>query len=135
MIKSRRRIPDTRASPSQSVHRILSLPPTGWQVLGAGLNCSEIKPDVRFTLKADIRADVSLSPLCAKTGCEQSQQMTQLFDHLVGAGEQRWRHFEAERSGGPEIDDEFDSGRLLHRQVGGLRTLENAAGVVADLAI
>ena len=31
---SRRRIPDTRASPSQSVRRILSLPPTPWQVLG-----------------------------------------------------------------------------------------------------
>src|SRR5262249_55959160 len=41
MTKSRRRIPDTRAPPSQSVRRILSLPPTPWQVLGAGLNCSE----------------------------------------------------------------------------------------------
>ena len=39
---SRRRIPDTRASPpSQSVRRILSLPPTPWQVLGADLNRSE----------------------------------------------------------------------------------------------
>ena len=27
-----------------------------------------------------------------------------LFDHLVGAGEQRWRHGEAERLGGFEID-------------------------------
>src|SRR5215467_16193916 len=34
---------------------------------------------------------------CAKTGCEQSQQTAQLFDHLVGAGEQRWRDFEGER--------------------------------------
>src|SRR5262249_16210032 len=37
-MRTRRRIPDTRASPSQSVRRILSLPPTQWQVLGAGLN-------------------------------------------------------------------------------------------------
>jgi hypothetical protein len=41
MTKSRRRIPDTRASPSQSVRRILSLPPPGWQVPGTDLNCSE----------------------------------------------------------------------------------------------
>jgi hypothetical protein len=27
------------------------------------------------------------------------------LDHLVGAGEQRWRHVEAERAGGRQIDD------------------------------
>ena len=27
-----------------------------------------------------------------------------LFDHLVGAGEQRWRNGEAERLGGLEVD-------------------------------
>lgn len=28
-----------------------------------------------------------------------------LFDDLVGGGEQRWRHCEAERRGGLEVDD------------------------------
>src|SRR5262249_19850904 len=33
--------------------------------------------------KADKQADVSLSPLSANSGCEQSQQTHWLFDHLV----------------------------------------------------
>jgi hypothetical protein len=33
-----------------------------------------------------------------------SRRHLQLFDHLVGAGEQRLRHVEAERLGGLEVD-------------------------------
>jgi hypothetical protein len=51
---------------------------------------------VRFASKADMQAHISLSPLCAKSGREQMQQMkaaiVRLFDHLVGTGEQRHRH-------------------------------------------
>ena len=42
---------------------------------------------------------------------------------------------EAERLGGLEIDDQLDFGGLLHRQVGRLLALEDAAGVDADHAI
>jgi hypothetical protein len=36
-----------------------------------------------------------------------------LFDHLVGAGEQRGRDGEAERLGGRQVDYEIERGRLL----------------------
>ena len=43
--------------------------------------------------------------------------MQPLFDHLVGAGEQRRRNREAERFGGLEIDQKLDVSRKFHRQV------------------
>ena len=50
-----------------------------------------------FARKADKRADVLGRPLCANSGCEQSQQK-KLLDHLVGGDKQpRW-HGQAERT-------------------------------------
>jgi hypothetical protein len=50
----------------------------------------------------------------ARTGREQSQQKLRLFDHLVGEREQPVRNLEAERLGGPEVDDKVKLGRLHH---------------------
>jgi hypothetical protein len=47
------------------------------------------------------------------------QQRTSLFDHLVGACEQRRRHLEAKRpSCGLEVDHELELGRLLDCELG-----------------
>ncbi len=41
-------------------------------------------------------------------------RMLQLLNHLVGAGEQCGRDFEAQRLGGVEIDHQLEFSRLYH---------------------
>jgi hypothetical protein len=52
-----------------------------------------------------------------------------LFDHLIGAGKQRRRNFEADRLCGFEVDGKLVLGRRLHWKVGGLLPLEDAIDV------
>ena len=57
------------------------------------------------------------------------------FNHLVGATEQRWRHGEAERLGGLEIDHKLKLGRLLDREIGGLLAAQDAIDVGSRLPV
>jgi DNA end-binding protein Ku len=57
------------------------------------------------------------------------------FDHLVGAADQRKRYGETECLGAAQIDHDLELGSLLHRQVGWLLALENAAAIDTDLPI
>jgi hypothetical protein len=50
---------------------------------------------------------------------------TPSFNHLVGAGKQRSRHFNAEHLGGPKINDQLELVRLFDRKIGGLGTFED----------
>jgi len=58
-----------------------------------------------------------------------------LFDHLVGAAEQRGRQVEPERLSGLHVDHQFVLRWCLYRQVGGLLTLEDAIDVAGRVAV
>jgi len=72
---------------------------------------------------------VSAFPGRANNGLMHSSKAAVLIDHLIGAREQRLRHFEAERLGGLQIDHQLVFGRRLHRQVGRLLAPEDAVDV------
>jgi hypothetical protein len=57
------------------------------------------------------------------------------LDHLVCSGQQRLGDGEAEGFSRLEVDDELEPCRPTHRQIAGLLAAENAAGIVAELAI
>src|SRR2546422_6050900 len=57
-----------------------------------------------------------------------------LFDHLVGAGEERRWHSNAKRIGGFHIYDQLETSWLLDRQIGGLGALEDFFDVHSTLS-
>ena len=72
------------------------------------------------------RLQPSFATKSAKSRHSAPRQKPPLFDHIVGAGEHRWRNCEAEGLCGLEIDDQFILGRRLHREIARLLALEDA---------
>src|SRR6516165_427222 len=70
---------------------------------------------VRFTPKSGHRNSLAGRLLCAKSRHSAVRRNTSLFDHFVGAGEERWGNFDAERAGGYQVNDQFKLGRLNYR--------------------
>src|SRR5262245_59657296 len=73
-------------------------------------------------------------PSVGKFHCEPPSQFT-LFNHLIGAGEQRRGHRDAEDAGCSGVDNQLELARLHHWQVGWLLSLEDATRIDADLTI
>ena len=60
--------------------------------------------DVRFTPESGHWNSVAKCPLCAKSGHWAAQQLTELFDQLVGEGEQTRRDGETKCLCGRQVD-------------------------------
>src|SRR5438067_2407477 len=60
---------------------------------------------------------------------------SRLFDHLVGAGEDRWWHGKAQRLVSLKIDYQLDSRRLLDWQIGGPAAFDDLSGIYANVAV
>src|SRR5262245_26301983 len=75
------------------------------------------------------RMQLSLSCAPPWSSSRSSIIMPLSFEHFVGACEQRWWHVEAERFGGLAVDNQFELGWGLHRQLTRLGTFENAIDI------
>ena len=67
-------------------------------------------------------------PLWVKSGLMHCSKTLSL-NNLVRQCEHRWRHSDAKRSGGLELDDKLIFFRLLHRQLGGLCALDGSPAI------
>ena len=84
---------------------------------------ADIRPkelDVRFTPKSGHWLSVLGCPLCARSRLMQCSKKV-LFNHLVSECKKRFRNLDAERLGDCDINDKLDFGRLLDRNIAGLR--------------
>src|SRR5437016_3697269 len=86
----------------------------------------------RVNARGDAADSILLNSTLSRVGMRQTES---LFNHLVGAPNERVGDVKAERLGGLEVDVQLNFGCLLDRQFGGLVALENPAGVDARQAV
>ena len=94
---------------------------------------------VRFTPVSGIDSRSQALPSRATSGLMQCNKrcarVVRLFDHVVGAGEQRGRHLMPNGHGRSQVDGEIELGRLLHRQIGRLGTFQYLCHVAGSAPI
>src|ERR1700719_2286979 len=84
------------------------------------------------TLATSVR--ISSSDRRELGGLDMTRHAFLLFDDL-GVRQQRLRHGQAERFGGPQIDHHLEFGRLGHRHLGRGAAAEDMPGIDAGLSI
>jgi hypothetical protein len=77
---------------------------------------------------------IGLGRLVPKAAVSNRSRAAPLFDHPVGAGEQRRRDVEAERLGGLEVDDQLQLGGELNRQIARRNAVQDLVHVIAAAA-
>jgi len=90
------------------------------------------------THKSTMLINVRLAPTSgakAKLAAQRTQQKAPLFDHLIGATEERDWDGEAQRPRRLEVDDQLNFGGLLDGQVGRFLAFENSARVDANQTV
>src|SRR5262249_46697921 len=141
LTKSRRRI----ASPQCSEKGIIVAGQTGrLEVVktalsnvrfGSKVDIAQCETNVRFTPKSGHWLSVSGCPLCAKSGHSALRQTMALFNNLVGAGQEAWRHANTKHLRCRYIDDELEFCRLNDWQICWFGAFKNVAAIRADVAI
>src|SRR5664280_201854 len=69
-------------------------------------------------------------PLCAKSRLMHRSKTASLFDHLVGAGDERGRHDETKCLGSLEVDEQLEFGGLIVRDVARFGPVEDLVHVI-----
>jgi hypothetical protein len=92
---------------------------------GSLANVAGGKIHVRFASDSGHQGGRDRCPLSANKGRTALQQISALFDDLVGECEKRFRNLNADCLGGRDVDDKLKFGRLLDRNIAGLRAAQN----------
>jgi hypothetical protein len=85
--------------------------------------------------RADVGADIVEPPVSANFANSGREQMQQLFDHLVSAGEDAGRKLDTYRLCGVEVHHQLEFRSLLDREVLGLGAFENFFHIVSTAAV
>jgi hypothetical protein len=113
------RLSRSRRGPSRRVRKNVSTRPGSKAEVATSLR------HVRSTPESRHEADGLGCPFCANNGSPAS------FDHLVDTSEKSRRNVKAECLSSLEIDNEFELGLQLDREIGGFFTPENSIHVAS----
>jgi hypothetical protein len=74
-------------------------------------------------------------PFRAMNGLTHRSKICASFDQLVGAQQERFRHFQPQGPGGGQIDGQIELGRLLDRDIRRLRAAQNLVDQVGGAPV